>query len=472
MRLQLDLQAKISLILTLVIIPTLLLVRFAEHQFTQPILEEEMKQLGISAGKALAAEIVSARLLSLNNPTVYIEPKIQELVYSQPNILRVDVFAKDPISGGFKLVGSNFEEETWSTRTQIAVVETVITRWLRDENGIGQWEIQVPIEIKGRDPKGQKRILGVVFLVTSLKWIDKIVSTLWKITATAGTLSVIVLIIVLSFFLRRAIINDRLLKIAQSQKDQLATQLHESQRQLMNSEKLAVMGQLTATFAHEIGTPLTAISGHLQLLKDETRNVFSSQSNGAGTDRIEIIDHQVSRIEEIVKGFLQSTAKPITQRQLVDLNQQVEKTLGILKPRIESMGVEIKKKLDRKMGPLRVTPLETEQVLLNLVTNSLDSLKGKALHHPGSKLLIEIQTHSIQDNSKEWAEFVVYDTGEGILKLNLKDVLKPFFTTKPPGEGTGLGLTICQQIVQGYGGGFEIDSKEGVWTQVKVRIPY
>src|SRR6185437_13692840 len=176
----------------------------------------------------------------------------------------------------------------------------------------------------------------------------------------------------LSYFLRKTIANDRKLREAESQNLQLAEQLHEAERQLMNTEKLAVMGQLTASFAHEIGTPLTAIGGHLQLLKDE----LPSQ-NASPLERVDVIDGQVQKIEGIVKSFLQSTAKPPSQKQLVDLSQIADKTLRIVKPRVDTLGVEIKRSFDRNIGPVRVVPLDVEQILLNLVNNSLDSMASK-----------------------------------------------------------------------------------------------
>ncbi|MGZ3709673.1 MAG: hypothetical protein ACXVBC_12205, partial [Bdellovibrionota bacterium] len=99
---QLNLQAKVILVLIAVILPTFLIVTVAENKFTQPLLEEEIRQLGITTGKTLAAEIVSGRMLQLPNPTLAIERSLQELLYSQPNITRVDVIAKDPVSGALK----------------------------------------------------------------------------------------------------------------------------------------------------------------------------------------------------------------------------------------------------------------------------------------------------------------------------------------------------------------------------------
>src|SRR6476659_5183653 len=103
----LDLQAKISLVLVAVILPTFLIVTVAENKFTLPILEEEIRQIGINSGKTLAAEIDSSRLLSLTNPTPAIENSLQEILYLQPDIVRIDVVAKDPITGIVRVVATN-----------------------------------------------------------------------------------------------------------------------------------------------------------------------------------------------------------------------------------------------------------------------------------------------------------------------------------------------------------------------------
>jgi len=466
----LDLQAKVSLVLVAVIIPTFLIVTIAENKVMQPILEEEIRQIGITSGKNLASEIVSSRLLSLPNPTPMVEARLQDLLYSQPNIVRIDVIAKDA-SGQPKIVGSNIEEEPGAPQPAFPLVDVVTSEFRLDDTGMGSWEIQVPIEQKSRDQHGPRKLLGAVHVVISTKLVARIVNTLWKTTATAAAFSVVTLILALGYFLRKTIANDRRLREAESHNLQLAEQLHDTQRQLMNTEKLAVMGQLTASFAHEIGTPLNAIGGHLQLLQEELGSSGDSTRTGTA-GRIEIINGQLSKIEEIVKGFLHSTAKPVSQRQLVDLNRLVDRTLGILKPRVDSLRVEVRRTFDRDMGPLRLVPLDMEQVILNLLNNSLDGLRAKSHIREKSRLLLEVSTKLEELEGKHWAQLSVYDTGEGIRRADLNNVLKPFFTTKRPGEGTGLGLTICQQLVHKYGGSFDIDSKEGAWTKVILRLPY
>jgi signal transduction histidine kinase len=468
LRRHLDLQAKVSIVLVAVILPTFLIVTVAENKITQPILEDEIRQVGITSGKTLATEIVSARLLQMPNPTPAIEARLQEILYSQPNIVRIDVVAKDSVTGNVKTVASNIEEDPNGPPAIYGIVESVTSEYKVEDAG-PMWEINVPIEHRSRDPRGPRRLVGTVHLVISMKLVDSLLGTLWKTTATAAAFSVVALLVALSYFLRKTLANDRKLRQAETQNLELTEQLHEAQRNLMNTEKLAVMGQLTASFAHEIGTPLNAIGGHLQLLQEEMRGPHPSGGHG---ERLDIINSQLGKIAEIVKGFLQSTAKPTSQRQLVDLNGLTDKTLGIARPRIEALGVEVRRDLDRNMGPLRVVPLELEQILLNLVNNSLDSLRAKAEMREGKRMTLEITTQVAEVEGRQWARVSVYDTGEGIRKVDLKNIFKPFFTTKRPGEGTGLGLTICQQLAHKYGGRLEIDSKEGSWTRVTLLLPY
>src|SRR4051794_35948574 len=199
----LNLQAKISLVLVAIILPTFVIVTIAENKFTLPIMEEEIRQIGINSGKTLAAEIVSARMLSLPNPTPPIENALQELLYTQPDIVRVDVFAKDPATGMVRSVASNIEDEPGTPPQNFALVEAVTSEYREDEGGSGLWEISVPIENRSRDPRGPKRLVGTVHVVVSTKLLGRIVSALWKTTATAAGFSVVSLILLLSYFLRK-----------------------------------------------------------------------------------------------------------------------------------------------------------------------------------------------------------------------------------------------------------------------------
>jgi signal transduction histidine kinase len=329
------------------------------------------------------------------------------------------------------------------------------------DDGVAYWEIWSPV-------MSHKKAVGVVRIEVSLQNASGLEHAVQKVMLLAGLANIVLLLAALSYFLRKTITNDRLLREAESQNVELSKQLREAERQVMMKEKLAVMGQLTAQFAHEIGTPLNAMGGHLQLLHEDLKGGRHEDNE----NRISVIGDQLDKIERIVKGFLHSTTKPPSQHQLFDVNQVLEKTVGIVSPRIETLGVRLEKSIDRKLGPVRAVPLDIEQILLNLLNNSLDSIASKQRTHPGSSAKLEVFSRMKKDGLQEWLELGVLDSGEGISKADLPNVFKPFFTTKEAGEGTGLGLTICQEIARKYRGKLEIESKEGSWTRVTLQLPY
>jgi signal transduction histidine kinase len=455
----LDLQAKVVLVLVLVIAPTYVLVSLMVSQIALPVIEEEMRVVGIHAARSLADEIQAEHILSPGRENE-LEQKLREIFYVQPSVVQVDAFRRND-KNGIDLAATT-EDPTLTVRPPGEVLPDHLLSERKTYAGVAYWEIWAPVQ-------GKKKINGVVRVEVSLQIATGLERAVRKVMALAGAANIILLILALSFFLRKTILNDRKLRQAEWQNSELSRQLREAERQVMMKEKLAVMGQLTASFAHEIGTPLNAMGGHLQLLQEDVKRVAG---DAAWLKRIEIITDQLYKIENIVKGFLQSTAKPPSQFQLLDVNQVLEKTLAIVDPRIETLGVKLEKTLDRKLGPVRAVPLDIEQVVLNLLNNSLDSIQDKLKEQPTLNCRLEVFSRTRKDGLSDWLELGVYDTGQGISKADLQNVFKPFFTTKAVGEGTGLGLTICQEIAHKYRGRLEIESKEGAWTRVTLVLPY
>ena len=470
----LDLQTKIILVLVGVIIPTFFFVSLVQYKVTQPLLEQEWKQIGISTAESLAIKVVSNRWLA--RPALYalIDLEIQAQTYLQPSIVRMDVYSLDAETNRLERVASNVEDDPSAPHPVPGLVGSVTAEFVAEDEIVPLWEIRVPIRQLGAYVRGPGRIVGMVHVLVSTKSVARLMGTVWRVTAVAGVVTVFLLIGILSYFLRRTIANERLLRVAEDRNVELARQLHDVERQLMNVEKLAVMGQLTANVAHEIGTPLNAIGGHLQLLRESLAGGDPAPRRGgkAPLQRLEIIQGELNRIEGIVKSFLQTTAKPSSQPQLVDINALIDKTIEIVRPRVDGTGIEVSCVLDRKMGPVRAVPLDLQQVLLNLVNNSLDSLQEKRKRNPRARAQLVVRSGVERSGGEEVARLTVRDTGIGIPREDLKNVTKPFFTTKPPGEGTGLGLTISSELVAKYGGRLGIQSRPGWWVEVSVRIPY
>lgn len=457
---RLDLQVKVVGVLFLVIAPAFLLVAFAVSQITLPVIEQEMRTLGMHASRVLADEVASQRLLAPGKEKE-LEQRLLQTFYYQPNVVQVEAF-RSLEKGGFELAATTDEPASSVPPPGGALPELPISFRENLDDDTGYWAIWTPVKNR------RGNLQGAIRVEVSLRAATGLGRAVWKIMAIAGAGSIALLLVALSYFLRKTIQNDRKLKQAESQNVELSQQLREAERQLMIKEKLAVMGQLTASFAHEIGTPLNAVGGHLQLLQEEV----ASTGKSGWMKRLEIVGEQLVKIENIVKGFLHSTAGPSSQLQLMDMNQVMEKTLGIVSPRLESMGVRLDKSMDHGLAPVRAVPLDFEQVLLNLLNNSLDSLQAKRRDQPLFSPKLEVFSRYRKDGLQEWLELGVTDSGQGIPRKDLDRVFQPFYTTKAAGEGTGLGLSICREIAAKYRGKLNIESKEGAWTRVTLRMPY
>jgi two-component system NtrC family sensor kinase len=237
--------------------------------------------------------------------------------------------------------------------------------------------------------------------------------------------------------------------------------LFESQRQLGQSEKLAAVGQVAATMAHQIGTPLNSISGYIQLILQE------GNLRPADRDRLQIIESQLDRLADSVKNLLSFTRQPQAQMRSVDVNSIIMELIHLGEPWFNSRGVELFTVLSPNLPSVLGDPTYLQTLFLNLIANALD-----AMPH-GGRLTIKTQEVSLQvssDNGR-WLKISIIDTGIGITEESKKRIFDPFFTTKKIGEGTGLGLAICDKIVREHSGRLEVESAVGKGSAFFVFIP-
>ena len=454
-----DLQAKVILILIAVIFPISFLLGLAQTKVMEPVLTDEIKQVGISFVQNLAFQIESQRLLQKPNSAALIEDKVQRMIYMQPGIIRVDVIKKKPTDNSLYYLTTNIDEPENVIPPFEALKEDLSVEVTHEED-IPVLSIFQPVK------SGIER--ANIHILVSLRFLTSIQATLLRINLIAALLSTISLILVLSFMLKRALENEKQLKVAQISNEALSEKLQEIQQELIHTEKLAVMGQLTASFAHEIGTPLNAISGHMQLLNMSLDSSLHGPERKSATDRIGVISGQLKKIEEIVKGFLQTTKKPIAQQKsVVPARDLIERILALVQPTLQRHQISLGQDFSAQNDSIEVVPLEIEQVLLNLINNAIDSMKERA-REDGSANALWIRTYN--DAELKTVTIEIQDNGMGISTLNLKQIFKPFFTTKSAGEGHGLGLSICQQIIRSYGGELVVDSKVGKGTKMKVQL--
>ena len=228
--------------------------------------------------------------------------------------------------------------------------------------------------------------------------------------------------------------------------------LFEIQRELTTFERLAAAGRLAAQFAHEVGTPLNLISGHVQLLAARTEDAKTR-------DRLDLITSQIARIERIVRNMLDATRRPQPQLEATDLNALLRRIFEITAPTLAAHQVELITDCDEALPPVSADGEQLQQVFINLINNSLD-----AMPHGGSLSF----TTALTDGR---VSVTCRDTGEGI-KAEIKPrIFDPLFTTKARGRGSGLGLAVVQQIVREHGGEITVESEFGQGAEFQLRLP-
>ncbi|HJZ67613.1 MAG TPA: ATP-binding protein [Blastocatellia bacterium] len=236
-----------------------------------------------------------------------------------------------------------------------------------------------------------------------------------------------------------------------AQLEEANLRLFEMQRQLTQLERLAAAGQLAAQFAHEVGTPLNLISGHVQLLRARLRDERV-------ITRLDIIAGQIERITNIVRSMLDSTRRPVPQFEPVDINALLAQILDASQPTLMARNVQLHTQVNEELPPIDADADQLQQVFINLINNSLDAMPL------GGRL--EVSTALVRD----CVVIELSDNGEGIAEDQIDLIFDPLFSTKR-GRGTGLGLTIVKQIISEHGGDIEVQSEPGRQTTFRITLP-
>ena len=239
--------------------------------------------------------------------------------------------------------------------------------------------------------------------------------------------------------------------------------LSTSQREAARSQRLSVIGQLAATVAHQIGTPLTAVSGHLQLLEEDP------QLGPEARKRLKIVETQIERQSRIIQDLLIYARKPDPVFLPMDLNACMEECLALLRPEIDRRHVALSLLLDPSLPKAHADPQQIQEVFCNLIENAMDAMPG------GGTLTVQSQVVEAPPTEETncWLAVDVVDTGLGIAPEHREQIFQPFFTTKKAGRGTGLGLAIAFDTIRSHGGQLLVDTESGKGTRFRVllRLP-
>ncbi len=224
---------------------------------------------------------------------------------------------------------------------------------------------------------------------------------------------------------------------------------------IMESERLAIIGQLAANVAHEINNPLQGIVTYSHLLLETMPNEEWSRGN------LEKIVTQANRCRDIIRGLLDFSRQRKIEKRLYDINNVIKECVSLLENQALFQNIQIIKKLDPKLPGIVFDPSQVERVFLNIIINAAEAMEGNG------KLVLTTRYNSVE----RMVEIAFTDTGPGISKENLEKVFSPFFTTKDVGHGVGLGLAISYGIVKEHKGTITVESKVGKGTTFTVKLP-
>jgi signal transduction histidine kinase/CheY-like chemotaxis protein/putative methionine-R-sulfoxide reductase with GAF domain len=232
-----------------------------------------------------------------------------------------------------------------------------------------------------------------------------------------------------------------------------------TQDQLIQTEKLASLGQLVSSIAHEINNPLTPILGYSQMLlaspetEEEKRQRF-----------IEVIHNSADKVKKIVENLLSFARKDKPRREYVDINEILKSAVEFRQYQLELENISVVMDFDSELPKTMADSTQIDQVFTNLILNACHAISGSSVN--GGTITIKTRK-GMRDN----IEAVISDTGPGIREEDVRRIFDPFFTTKPPGVGTGLGLSVSYGIMKEHDGEISVESEPGKGASFTVRLP-
>lgn len=306
------------------------------------------------------------------------------------------------------------------------------------------------------------------------------------IAVLAGLAGLLVIAFILFRSNRQKQKANLLLNSQKQQIEKTLAELTSTQKQLIQSEKMASLGELTAGIAHEIQNPLNFVNNFSDISKELLEELKAERSkpkeerddnlqNELINDVIaneEKINHHGKRADAIVKGMLQHSRSSTGQKGLTDINALCDEYLRLayhgLRAKDKSFNATFETNFDDSLPRINVVPQEIGRVILNLINNAFYAVNERKKQNEEKyepTLLISTK------KSGDQVEIKIVDNGNGIPQNIIDKIFQPFFTTKPTGQGTGLGLSLSYDIVKAHGGKINVESREGDGTAFTIQLP-
>lgn len=237
-----------------------------------------------------------------------------------------------------------------------------------------------------------------------------------------------------------------------------------AQRRLLQSQKLAATGEMAAGVAHEVNNPITGIINYAQILIDE-----AGGDHGAAEIPKRILK-EANRIADIVKNLLSFARETPDEARPVSLGNIISNALSLMEKQLEMDGIRLETSVPDDLPKVYASSLKLQQVIMNLISNSRHALTEK-YETPHTDKMLRLTGEAIEIDGKPFVRLIVYDQGVGIPEDQLDRICDPFFSGRPWGQGTGLGLSVSYGTIRELGGFLSFESKPGEFTRAMADLP-
>lgn len=494
MRYRHGLRAKIVVVTVGVVLPVMAAMTALTVRLSRSALEDYIRNSGLTLARELAASaaahetaeedsMLQGEIRSILGRGSFVRDAAVLVVAPQGLVVRVS-------GGGFRSPGPGDE---------IAAREGQEVVTLQKQGSERFWRIAVPISPHGRS-------IGAVSLVLPLSRVDGLALRVERQAIVLAGITVVLLVGILSLFMHRALAvpltrilqvmeraegGDLEAKAPDDRRDEVGQvarglnrmlerirsfqaelthrvseataelrrtnqRLYAARQQVARNERLAAAGELAAAMAHDVGTPLTGVSGHLQLLEEEV-------TDQAVKERLRRIQGQVDRAVIAARRFLDA-ARPAALRVPVDLMTLLEDLLVLTSPESQRKGITVAPIRADALPSISGDPNQLQELFLNLIANAIDAMEA------GGALAVTLERGTAAGRGPI-IRVSIEDTGPGLSPELLARVFEPFFTTRSAAGGTGLGLAIARRIAQDHGGTLRLESAPGQGTRAVVELP-
>jgi PAS domain S-box-containing protein len=230
------------------------------------------------------------------------------------------------------------------------------------------------------------------------------------------------------------------------------------EKQLIHTQKMESIGTLAAGIAHEVGNPLASISALVQVVLRTTNDDFVK-------DKLGLVRSQVTRISKIIRDLVDFSRPSDYELQVMNINESIKEAVEIVKVGARAKDVDFNLDFEKDIPLLPLISDQIQQVFINILINAVDAMSEDS----ASNRKKQIKIKSYLENEKIIIKFT--DSGPGIEEQNFSKIFEPFYTTKKPGKGTGLGLWVSYGIIKSFQGNIEVESRRGEFTTFNITLP-